>query len=394
MNLLVKKKSAEKMRKGYPLIEKEAVVNSEALQKEGELFRVVDEKGNFLGQAYYGIQNKGVGWIISRNQNEEINQAFFEGKLKAALNHRKPLFAGEDTSAFRVFNGEGDGIGGMTIDYYDGHYVIQWYSKGIYAFRDLVLSALQHAADCKAIYQKKRFDDKGQYVEDNDFVIGVEPDFPLIVKENGVNFATYLNDGAMTGVFLDQRDVRKAIREKYSKGADMLNMFSYTGAFSVNAAMGAANFTTSVDVAKRSRPKTIEQFEVNGIDMERQQIVVDDVFQYFKYAARKGKEFDLVVLDPPSFAKTKKRTFSAAKDYTVLLKETIAITKDKGVIVASTNCSTFDMKRFKRFIDTACKETDTKYKVLEEYRLPQDFRTSGAFPEGDYLKVVFFRVSK
>ena len=394
MKLLVKKRSAERMRKGYPLIEKEAVVNREALQKEGELFKVVDEKGNFLGQAYYGIQNKGVGWIISHNQHEEINQAFFEGKLKAAFNHRKSLFADEDTTAFRVFNGEGDGIGGLIIDYYDGHYVIHWYSKGIYAFRDLVLPALQYTADCKAIYQKKRFDDKGQYVEDNDFVIGVEPDFPLIVKENGVNFATYLNDGAMTGIFLDQRDVRKAIREKYSKGADMLNMFSYTGAFSVNAARGAANFTTSVDVAKRSRPKTIEQFTVNGIDMERQQIVVDDVFQYFKYAARKGKEFDLVVLDPPSFAKTKKRTFSAAKDYTVLLKETIAITKNKGVIVASTNCSAFDMKRFKGFIDTACKETGTKYKVLEEYRLPPDFRTSSAFPEGDYLKVVFFRISK
>ena len=198
----------------------------------------------------------------------------------------------------------------------------------------------------------------------------------------------------MTGIFLDQRDVRKAIREKYSKGADMLNMFSYTGAFSVNAALGAATVTTSVDVAKRSRPKTIEQFAVNGIDMERQQIVVDDVFQYFKYAARKGKEFDLVVLDPPSFAKTKKRIFSAAKDYTVLLKETIAITKNQGVIVASTNCSAFDMKRFKGFIDTACKETGTRYKVLEEYRLPQDFRTSSAFPEGDYLKVVFFRISK
>ena len=151
MKLLVKKRSAEKMRKGYPLIEKEAVVNREALQKEGELFRVVDEKGNFLGQAYYGIQNKGVGWIISHNQNEKINQAFFEGKLKAAFNHRKPLFADEDTTAFRVFNGEGDGIGGMTIDYYDGHYVIQWYSKGIYAFRDLVLPALQQTADCKAI---------------------------------------------------------------------------------------------------------------------------------------------------------------------------------------------------------------------------------------------------
>ena len=394
MNLLIKKNNAVKMKKGYPLIDKDAVANNEVLQKEGELFHAVDGQGQFLGHAYYGLQNKGIGWIISRDPKEEINQAFFEKKLKAAINHRSPLFADGDTTAFRVFNGEGDGIGGLTIDCYDGYYLIQWYSKGIYSFRDMIIAALQQTADCKGIYQKKRFDDKGQYVEDHDFVTGKEPEFPLIVKENGVNFAVYLDDGAMTGIFLDQREVRKAIREKYSKGAEVLNLFSYTGAFSVNAALGGATVTTSVDVANRSRPKTMEQFAVNGIDSEQQRIVVDDVFQYFKYAARKGKEFDLVVLDPPSFAKTKKRTFSAAKDYTALLKETIAITKNKGVIVASTNCSTFGMQRFKGFIETACKETDTKFQVLEEYRLPSDFKTSAAFPEGDYLKVVFFRISK
>lgn len=394
MNLIIKKRSAAKMKKGFPLIEKEAVENLKILKNEGDIVRVVDHQNHFLGLGYYGLQNKGIGWIISQNADEQIDEAFFVGKLKRAFSHRKELFEDTNTTAFRVFNGEGDGIGGFTIDYYDGYYLFQWYSKGIYTFRNLIFAALEKCVDYKGIYQKKRFDDKGQYVEDDDFVTGEQPEFPLIVKENGVNFAVYLNDGAMTGIFLDQREVRKAIREKYSKDKEMLNMFSYTGAFSVNAALGGAIMTTSVDVANRSRAKTIEQFAVNDIDFEKQQIVVDDVFQYFKYGARKGKQFDLVVLDPPSFAKTKKRTFSAAKDYTELLKETIAITRDHGVIVASTNSSAFDMKRFKGFIETACKETRTKYQLLEEHSLPYDFRTTNAFPEGNYLKVVFIRINK
>lgn len=394
LQIKIKAKYAMKLKKGYPLIEKEALENSNQLTEEGVLLSLIDDKQKFIGTGYYGIQNKGIGWIISNKENEIIDQAFFARKFREALLHRESLFNDPSTTAFRVFNGEGDGIGGITIDYYAGFYMIQWYSKGIYSFRDAILAALCESVEFKGIYEKKRFDFKGQYVEDDDFVMGERGSFPLIVKENGVNFAVYLNDGAMTGIFLDQREVRKSIRERYSKGKAVLNMFSYTGAFSVNAALGGSLMTTSVDVANRSRAKTLEQFAVNNIDGEQQQIVVDDVFQYFKYAARKEREFDLIVLDPPSFAKTKKRTFSAAKDYTQLLKETITITRNEGVIVASTNSSAFDMKRFKQFIKTACQEMHVSYTILEEYSLPTDFRTIRSFPEGNYLKVVFIQIQK
>ncbi|WP_147554136.1 class I SAM-dependent rRNA methyltransferase [Bacillus testis] len=394
ITLQLKKKYSDKIRKGYPLLEKEAVSVPEKLKDEGQLLQLVDEHHHYLATAYYGNQNKGLGWVLTDCKEEKIDHAFFSRKFAAAINLRKQLYQDEQTTAFRVFNGEGDGIGGITIDYYDGFYMIQWYSKGIYSFRADILSALKETVHYIGIYEKKRFDSKGQYVEDDDFVAGERGSFPLIVKENGVNFAVYLNDGAMTGIFLDQREVRKAIKERYSASAEVLNMFSYTGAFSVNAALGGARMTTSVDVANRSRAKTEEQFNVNGIDPKTQQIVVDDVFQYFKYAARKQRSFDLVILDPPSFAKTKKRTFSAAKDYKELLKETIAITKNEGVIVASTNSSAFNMKHFKGFIQTACKEMNAKYTILEEYSLPSDFKHIRSFPEGNYLKVVFIRVNK
>lgn len=391
IDVKIKGKVAKKYHDGYPLIVKEAIVNVDDLQEESTIVRLVDDKDRFIARGYFGKQNKGYGWVLSHNEKEEIDQAFFTKKMASACAYRQPFFEDEETTAFRLFNGEGDGIGGFTIDYFAGHYVINWYSEGIYAFKNYIIEALQQVAEVKSIYEKKRFDTKGQYLDDNDFVCGEEPEFPLMVKENGVQFAIYLNDGAMVGVFLDQREVRKTIRERYAADKQVLNTFSYTGAFSVFAALGGAAKTTSVDLANRSLPKTIEQLSINGIDHEAHSIVVMDVFKYFKYAVKKNLKFDLVILDPPSFAKSKKFVFSAAKDYKDLIKETIAITEDNGVIVASTNSSGFDMKKFKGFIATAFKETGGTYQILESYTLPQDFKTIPEYREGNYLKVVFIK---
>lgn len=387
----IKSKFMKTYRAGYPLILKEAIHNKQDLTKEGMLIRLVDERNQFIGKGYYGKQNKGFGWILTHNENENLDQSFFNRKIQAAIDKRKPFFENEETNAFRVFNADGDGIGGLTIDYFNGYYLINWYSEGIYTFSDYVIHSLKQLVDYQAIYQKKRFDVGGHYIEEDGFVAGERGQFPIIVKENGVRLAVYLNEGAMVGVFLDQRDVRKTIFAKYAKGKTVLNTFSYTGVFSVFAALGGATKTTSVDLANRSLDKTMEQFSINGIDYKDHDIIVEDVFQYFKYAARKKKTFDLVILDPPSFARSKKFTFSAEKDYKNLLKEAIAITANNGIIVASTNSASFDMKRFKGFIDAAFKESGRKYRVEEEFSLPQDFQTIKQYKEGDYLKVLFIK---
>ena len=391
VQVIAKEAFIKKVNKGYPLIEKDALVDSHKLQEEGVIINLVTPKNQFLAKGYYGKQNKGYGWILTKKKNEQIDAAFFARKIQQAISSRHDFYASEDTTAFRVFNSEGDGIGGLIIDYYDGYYVMSWYSEGIYQFKEYVIEALKSAPNFKGLYQKKRFNVKGQYIEEDDFVAGDKGEFPLIVKENGIRFAVYLNDGAMVGVFLDQRDVRKTIRDKYAKGKTVLNMFSYTGAFSVAAALGGAAKTTSVDLANRSLAKTIEQFSVNGIDHEAQDIIVEDVFKYFKYAVKKNMTFDLVVLDPPSFAKSKKHTFSAAKDYKDLLKEAIALTKPNGVIVASTNASNFDMKKFHSFIEKAFSEKGERYKMMEQFALPADFKTIKEFRSGNYLKVVFIQ---
>ncbi len=394
VSLKVKSKFVTKFKNGYPLITKDSIINANALDEEGSTIKLVDEQNNFIAKGYYGKQNKGLGWVLTSNEKEQFTPSFFSKTLKAAFGLRDSFYQCSETTAFRVFNGEGDGIGGLTIDYFAGYYLITWYSKGIYHFREFIIDSLKELVEYKAIYQKKRFDESGKYIEEDDFVAGDRGEFPILVKENGVNIAVYLNDSAMVGVFLDQRNVRKTLRDVYSKGKRVLNTFSYTGVFSVFAALGGAVKTTSVDLANRSKSKTIEQFRVNEIDDSAQDIIVEDVFNYFKYAVKKGLLFDVVILDPPSFARSKKFVFSAEKDYKNLLKEAISITEDNGTILASTNASSFGMDKFKGFIDTAFKESNKRYKIIEEFSLPEDFRTNKHYPESNYLKVVFIKKMK
>lgn len=393
MKITIKNSYASKYKQGYPLIEKKAFVHQQSTITEGTLLELFDEQGQFLGRGYYGIQNKGQGWMLTKNPQEPIDEVFFKTAIEKADQKRKRMFDLEKTNAYRIFNGEGDGIGGITIDYYDGFYLIHWYSIGAYQFKALVVKALESMPNMRGIYEKKRFKTAEQMQNTQDYVLGEKAPEPLIVKENDVKFAVYLDEGPMVGFFLDQREVRKTLLKQYAKQKSVLNTFSYTGAFSIFAALGQAH-TTSVDLANRSLVKTEEQFRINGIDPETQTIIVEDVFKYFKYAKRKKMQFDVVILDPPSFARSKKKTFSAASNYVELLVDAIAITKPGGMIVASTNHSGFDMKKFKKFIEAAFRETSKTYRIREEFTLPNDFCVHSMYPEGNYLKVAFIEKGK
>ncbi|RLA73483.1 MAG: RlmI/RlmK family 23S rRNA methyltransferase [Epsilonproteobacteria bacterium] len=329
---------------------------------------------------------------MQKNLSKKLVNNKYIKIIKSALEYREDLFNDETTSAFRVFNGNGDGIDGLTIDYFNDYYLLTWFSPEIYQERNTIIEALKMATYFKGIYQKLKYNPSGKIDNNsNDFICGTKAPEPLIIKENNVNFAIYLDDGAMVGIFLDQKDVRKTIRDKYSKNKTMLNMFSYTGAFSVYSVLGGAIKTTSVDLAKRSRAKTIEQFEINSIDAKSQNIVVDDVFGYFKYAIKKNLLFDLVVLDPPSFARNKKMTFSVSKDYVNLLKEAIQITSKGGIIVASTNYSKLNMRVFKECIEQSFKELSGKYIIKETFSLPKDFKVLNESSQENYLKVIFIK---
>lgn len=390
MNIMVTRKSEKKFKGRYPLIQKEDL-QSTPKTFPNEWIRFVDSQNQYIATGYLGEQNKGIGWLVNWQGN--VDAAFLENLFLKAKNQRVVFEQDESTSAYRLFNGEGDGLGGLIIDRYDDFAVFSWYNETLYQKKTEIIQAFRKGLpEIKGAYEKIRFATNS--LSESQKLFGVDAPEPLLIYENGVTYATYLNDGLMTGIFLDQKEVRGRLVEGIAAGKTVLNMFSYTGAFSVASAMGGSSSTTSVDLAKRSLQKTKEQFEVNHLAVTNQKIVVMDVFDYFKYAARKELSYDVIILDPPSFARNKKKVFSVAKNYGDLVKDSVDILNNEGLLIASTNAANISLEKYKNMIIQALEEKHVKYRFKETYQLPGDFKTNKHFEEGNYLKVFFIEIVK
>ena len=382
----VSKRVEKKLAKGLVLLEASDLENVNLKDQEVEVYR---QEGAFLGTAYLSQQNKGLGWFVSTDK-VTFNQAFFETLFRQAKEKRSAYYQDELTTAFRLFNQEGDGFGGLTVDLYGDYAVFSWYNSYVYQIRKVISEAFRQVfPEVLGAYEKIRF--KGLDYE-SAHVYGQEaPDF-FTVLENGVLYQVFMNDGLMTGIFLDQHEVRGSLVDGLAMGKSLLNMFSYTAAFSVAAAMGGASQTTSVDLAKRSRELSQAHFQANGISTDDHRFIVMDVFEYFKYAKRKGLTYDVIVLDPPSFARNKKQTFSVAKDYHKLISQSLEILNPGGIIIASTNAANVSRQKFTEQIDKGF--AGRSYQILNKYGLPADFAYNKKDESSNYLKVISMKVSK
>ena len=382
----VNKRVEKKLSKGLVLLEASDLENISLKDQEVE---VHSQDGNFLGTAYLSLQNKGLGWFVSTDK-VTFNQAFFEALFRQAKEKRSAYYQDDLTTAFRLFNQEGDGFGGLTVDLYGDYAVFSWYNSYVYQIRQTISEAFRQVfPEVLGTYEKIRF--KGLDYESG-HVYGQEaPDF-FTVLENGVLYQVFMNDGLMTGIFLDQHEVRGSLVDGLAMGKSLLNMFSYTAAFSVAAAMGGASQTTSVDLAKRSRELSQAHFQANGISTDDHRFIVMDVFEYFKYAKRKGLTYDVIVLDPPSFARNKKQTFSVAKDYHKLISQSLEILNPEGIIIASTNAANVSRQKFTEQIDKGF--AGRSYQILNKYGLPADFAYNKKDESSNYLKVISMKVSK
>ena len=382
----VSKRVEKKLAKGLVLLEASDLENVNLKDQEVE---VQSQEGTFLGTAYLSQQNKGLGWFISKDKIT-FNQAFFEMLFRQAKEKRSAYYQDDLTTAFRLFNQEGDGFGGLTVDLYGDYAVFSWYNSYVYQIRQTISEAFRQVfPEVLGTYEKIRF--KGLDYE-SAHVYGQEaPDF-FTVLENGVLYQVFMNDGLMTGIFLDQHEVRGSLVDGLAMGKSLLNMFSYTAAFSVAAAMGGSSQTTSVDLAKRSRELSQAHFQANGISTGDHRFIVMDVFEYFKYAKRKGLTYDVIVLDPPSFARNKKQTFSVAKDYHKLISQSLEILNPGGIIIASTNAANVSRQKFTEQIDKGF--AGRSYQILNKYGLPADFAYNKKDESSNYLKVISMKVSK
>lgn len=344
--------------------------------REGDLLHLVDRFGRTVGTVLFGLQPRSVGWMLSKRELSSLSVSYFSHKFANAFSKRLSFLKSPKTDVFRIFNGEGDGIGGLTVDYYHSHLLISYYNLGIYNHREAIREAVRQNADFDAIVEKKRFGDN----QDGEVVSGEIRSNPLICKENNVAFAIDLIHGGMTGIFADQREVRKTIRNKYAKGKNVLNLFSYTAMFSVFAALGGAKTTTNVDLAKRSHEIAVENYALNNIGTDNHEFIMSDVFAFLKEAEKFGYQYDLIIIDPPSFSNSSYGTFSSEKGLGGLIDESIKVARKHAHLVVSTNNSKISLDKFRNIVSE-------KLEICEEFSLPNDYRTARELKESSYLKV-------
>lgn len=369
------------MQRKHPWIFSGAIAKKDANLQDGDLVEVYSNKNEFLAIGYYAGGSIAVR-IISFIKTE-INEQFWYDKVKKAWDYRQNLnILNKNTNVCRLFFGEGDGVPGLILDYYNGHVVVQAHSYGVYLQKENIVKAIKTVLgeNLKSIYDKSAETlskhHSGKTV--NDFLFG-EPE-KIIVKENEHLFKIDFINGQKTGFFIDQRDNRKLLAE-YSKDKNVLNTFSYTGGFSVYAAAAGAKTVHSVDVSESAIKLCDENVELNNC--ENHESFAVDTFDFFK---DKKDSYDVIVLDPPAFAKSRDSKHNAVIGYKRLNTLAMKLIKANGIIFTFSCSGVVDKMLFYNTITSAAMESGRNIKVLHYLNQPADHPLTPYFPEGEYLK--------
>lgn len=369
------------LQRQHPWIFSGAIAKKDPDLKDGDLVEVFSAQKNYLATGYYAGGSIAVR-IISFVQLP-VDADFWYGKISKAWGYRQQLgILNESTNVCRLFFGEGDGVPGLILDYYDGHVVFQAHSWGVYMQKDNIAEAIRRAlgSQLKSIYDKsaesmsKHF--TGQTA--NGFISGNAGE--IIVKENGHLFHIDFINGQKTGFFIDQRDNRKLLG-LYSKGKTVLNTFSYTGGFSIYAAAAGATAVHSVDVSQPAIDLCIRNAGLNKAN--NHEGFAADTFDFLK---DKKNVYDVIVLDPPAFAKSRDSKHNAVIGYKRLNAMALKLIRPNGIIFTYSCSGVVDKFLFYNTITAAAIEAGRSVKVLHYMYQPADHPLTPYFPEGEYLK--------
>lgn len=352
---------------------------------EGDIVEVYNNGGEFLGVGHYQIGSIAVR--ILSFEKDEIDLDFWIHKISKAYQLRETLGLASETSttnAFRLIHGEGDGLPGLIIDYYNGTCVVQMHSVGMYLNRELICDALKEVLNNNllAIYEKSEgtLPYKADVNPKNGCVYG-EPKYKYALEYN-LKFNVDWEKGQKTGFFVDQRENRLLL-ESYSKGRSVLNMFCYTGGFSFYAMRGGAKLVHSVDSSERAIELTKENVELNYPNDERHEAYAVDAF---KYLSKVKDTYDLIVLDPPAFAKHHNVLNNALQGYRRLNAKAFEVIKKGGVLFTFSCSQVVTKDMFRKTIFSAAAKAGRNVRILNQLTQPADHPINIYHPEGEYLK--------
>ncbi|HYB00570.1 MAG TPA: class I SAM-dependent rRNA methyltransferase [Ktedonobacteraceae bacterium] len=359
----------------------------------GGLVDVKSSTGQFVARGYYNPHTDIAIRILTRDIEQAIDENFLRQRFRNAVALRR-VFDPDHTNAYRLINSEGDGLPGLIVDRFAEILVVQIHTAGMEHLRSQLIDALLEETDTRGIVfrndsQSRRRE--GLELEEPRVVTGGVP-MQVTVRENNVLFLVDPLQGQKTGFFLDQRDKREALR-KYTKAKRVLNCFSYTGGFSVYAALTSEKTqVTSVDISSPAIETARQHFILNGLDPQHHQFIVADVFDYLEQARGSGEHYDVVVLDPPAFAKTQSARTQALKAYRRLNTLGMQVLRPGGILLTCSCSGVIRMDDLLGALSQSAQRVQRTVQVLETYTHSVDHPINLAMPETAYLKAVFCRV--
>lgn len=381
---------AESLRRFHPWIFSGAIALKAPGLMEGDLVEVYGAEGEWLAVGHYQIGSIAVRVLSFEPQT--IDEAFWTRRLGEAFALRRALHlaANNDNDIYRLVHGEGDRLPGLVVDVYGSTAVMQAHSVGMHLCREAIARSIIEASEgtLRNVYYKSEttLPFKAELGQENEFLIGGDPE--NIATENGLKFHIDWLHGQKTGFFVDQRDNRSLL-EHYAQGRHVLNMFCYTGGFSVYALRGGAERVHSVDCSEKAVELTRANAELNFPGDARHEAFAEDAFRFLE---RAGNDYDLIVLDPPAFAKHKDALRNALKGYTRL--NSIAFRKiQKGGILFTFSCSqAVNKDQFRLAVFTAAAQSGRHVRILHQLHQPADHPINIYHPEGEYLKGLVLQV--
>ena len=380
----LKKGKEESLKRFHPWVFSGAIASGTESLNEGDVVRVCTASGAFIAVGHYQIGSIAVRVLSFKDI--VIDEEFWKSRLHSALEVRLALDVVDNpnNNTYRLVHGEGDNLPGLIVDCYGETAVMQAHSVGMHCERNAIAKALVEVLDgrIKNVYYKSdtTLPFKADLNQENGFLIGGETDCTTL--ENGLTFKVDWLKGQKTGFFIDQRENRSLL-EQYSKNRSVLNMFCYTGGFSVYAMRGQAELVHSVDSSAKAIDITRENIAANFEDTTKHEAFCEDAF---KYLDANDKKYDLIILDPPAFAKHRAALKNALKGYTRLNAKGFGTIKSGGILFTFSCSQIVTKDQFRNAVFTAAAQSGRKVRILHQLHQPADHPINIYHPEGEYLK--------
>lgn len=376
----------------HPWVFSGAISNALGKPQNGDIVSVYNIEDEFIASGMYNGNSRVAVRLLEWDPRNEIDEQWWRNRVKKAVNNRLSLLTDQNNTVRLIF-AEADFLPGLIADKYADYISVQIHSAGIERVKDIIIDELAQLLEPKGIYE--RSDLKSREYEGlpdtNGKLFGdVPPEFVDII-ENGIHYQVNIVEGQKSGFYCDQRENR-AITAKYVKGKKVLDCFSYSGGFTLNAFREGASSVTSVDSSALAIETLNNNIKINGFDSKNHVAVQSDVNKYLRELREQGEKFDLIVLDPPKYAPSRAALEKASRAYKDLNRRGLMLLNSGGLLATFSCSGAMDIETFKQVIAWAALDAGKEIQFIYQYCQPEDHPVRASFPEGEYLKGLLVRV--